>query len=422
MSFAFPCPSCARNLKAKYEHAGRSLPCPACNVAVTVPAPFTTAEQAEIDRFCALHWNDVNAVDERGRTLLHKAVDAFDKTYESWGVAVVKFLVSKGADINAEDSCGRTPLLMAAMLSIGNVEAIKFLASDKRVNVNAKDGGGYTSLHYAASRGNDEVAKALVSHEKIEINATNRMGYTPLQTAASNEDINAAIRIAKILLSHKDIKVDSKSKVKVSGGRIMEQTPLHDAVYNDNVELAHILISNGANVNMGDDQGTTPLDMAKAHGSPAMVECLSGRGMSSISLDDELSQIETTIYECENEIRNGTLSVDRVARQMLNGPDATVNNAMAEEHADALLQNILGRINLGRLQTLTHRHPDDSRIHKLANRGAKCHLKLAEICILASDSLMSPEFKMQMGVPSIQEQLSITENMLTIMFPSFRQQ
>ena len=50
--------------------------------------PFTTVEQAEIDRFVRANGTDVRAKDREGKTLLHKAA-------ERGSVAIVKFLVSR---------------------------------------------------------------------------------------------------------------------------------------------------------------------------------------------------------------------------------------------------------------------------------------------------------------------------------------
>ena len=66
---------------------------------------FTAAEQVEIDKFIAKHGNDVKAVNERDETLLHLAVN--EKR-----MAVVKFLVAEGANVDARNTYGETPLLL----------------------------------------------------------------------------------------------------------------------------------------------------------------------------------------------------------------------------------------------------------------------------------------------------------------------
>jgi len=100
----------------------------------------TATEQTEIDRFLALYakeyGTDVKAVDKEGETLLHKAV-------AKWDVAVVKYLVFKGASVNAKAKFGWTPLHEAA--ERGNSEIVEFLVSEG-ANFNAKlDDDGTTS-------------------------------------------------------------------------------------------------------------------------------------------------------------------------------------------------------------------------------------------------------------------------------------
>ena len=57
--------------------------------------------------------------------------------------------------------CGRSPIHDAAR--DGNIEAVKqHLAAG--ADVNAKDGGGWTPLHWAAARGQTEVAELLRKH------------------------------------------------------------------------------------------------------------------------------------------------------------------------------------------------------------------------------------------------------------------
>ena len=68
---------------------------------------FTATERAEIDKFLTKHKSfggDVKAVNQKGDTLLHIA------TFDNWDVAVVKYLVSEGADVHAKGAFGSTPL------------------------------------------------------------------------------------------------------------------------------------------------------------------------------------------------------------------------------------------------------------------------------------------------------------------------
>src|SRR5215471_9300265 len=55
-------------------------------------------------------------------------------------------------------------------------------------------------------------------------------------------------------------------------------TPLHRAVYQDDVERAKTLLRGGANVNAATDLGVTPLWLAAQNGSEPMVRVLLSAG------------------------------------------------------------------------------------------------------------------------------------------------
>jgi len=82
-------------------------------------SPFTAVEQAEIDAFCKMYGCDVRAVDHSGEPfLLHEAA-------AHWDVAVVKYLVSLGAGVNAIKE-GFTPL-MSAIADNPSIDVFKYL-------------------------------------------------------------------------------------------------------------------------------------------------------------------------------------------------------------------------------------------------------------------------------------------------------
>jgi ankyrin repeat protein len=130
---------------------------------------------------------DVNAKDNYGFTPLHDA--AFFGRIE-----VVKLLIEKGANVNAKDNLGSTPLHLAAI--IRRIEVVKLLI-EKGANVNAKDNVGWTPLHWAAFAGHIEVVKLLIENGAY-VNATDNDGFTPLHLAANN----GHIEVVKLLLEH----------------------------------------------------------------------------------------------------------------------------------------------------------------------------------------------------------------------------
>ncbi len=119
---------------------------------------------------------DVNAKDNLGRTPLHMV--AF------YGhLKVTELLIDSGADINAKDHVGMTPL-HAAVLSGGRQEVQLLL--DKKADIKAKSGAGQTALHLAAATGQPKLSKFLIERG-ADPESTDSNGKTPLSYAVQNK-------------------------------------------------------------------------------------------------------------------------------------------------------------------------------------------------------------------------------------------
>jgi hypothetical protein len=97
---------------------------------------------------------DVNAKDDLGWTLLHRAAVQNAKD-------VARLLRAKGANVDAKDDKGQTPLHVAAFKNAKDV--VELLLTDG-ADVNAKDKDGKTPLALALSQGNTAVADLLRAH------------------------------------------------------------------------------------------------------------------------------------------------------------------------------------------------------------------------------------------------------------------
>jgi ankyrin repeat protein len=114
-----------------------------------------------------------------GRTLLHEAAAEGD-------AEAVEFLLKLGADANATDGGGHTPLYGAANEcgAPGGATVVRALVQSG-ADVNAHGGAKRcTPLHMAARRGNVEIAEALLDCG-AEIEARDRVGDTPLRRAVN---------------------------------------------------------------------------------------------------------------------------------------------------------------------------------------------------------------------------------------------
>ena len=93
-----------------------------------------------------------------------------------------KALITKGADVNAKDENGITPLIFAA--GEGHTEIVKELIA-KGADVNVKDEKGFSPLMHAAFRGRTETVKELIAKgADINARATGKHDVTPLMFAA----------------------------------------------------------------------------------------------------------------------------------------------------------------------------------------------------------------------------------------------
>jgi ankyrin repeat protein len=159
---------------------------------------------------------DVNAKDDDGYTPLDLAIDyeeieTADLLRKHGGkhgtihIAIlggdaegVKEFLAGGADVNAKNQRGWTPLHGAAV--DGSKEVGELLIA-KGADVNAKDKHGRTPLHFTSNYGQKEITELLIA-KGADVNAKSKPGDTPLDFATHPDNPNASAETADLLRKH----------------------------------------------------------------------------------------------------------------------------------------------------------------------------------------------------------------------------
>ena len=228
---------------------------------------------------------NVNVKDNKGMTPLHLAssknsltgllptscktpprrqIDRNQETKDTIGL-----LIAKGADVNAKNNQGETPLHGVKRTDIAE------LLIPKGAQVNAKNNSGMTPLDIAFKSQPDDMAELLISKgakfSDNEINSRNKEGISPLHFAVKISRYQYGKDLTKWLIG-KGADVNARAK----DGK----TPLHFAYRK---EVAELLIAKGADVNAKGNDGNTPLHSAN---STEMAELLIAKGADVNGIDN----------------------------------------------------------------------------------------------------------------------------------------
>ena len=96
---------------------------------------------------------------------------------------IAQILIAKGADVNATNKAGITPL-MCTMMGQGDCKEVAEILIANGANINAKDSAGRTPLHIAILNGQPDMVMLLLA-KGADVNVKMNDGKTPLDFAIS---------------------------------------------------------------------------------------------------------------------------------------------------------------------------------------------------------------------------------------------
>jgi ankyrin repeat protein len=177
-------------------------------------------------------------------------------------ISKVRMLVERGADVNKATPRGRTALLLAAM-SEPSADIVRLLIG-AGADVKAVDAFDTTFLN-AAAFGNDAGTVRQALDAGVEVDKVDFQGFTPLINASSNGNLES---VRMLLAKGANVNVVSGDgafqKVKAGTIALAKFTPLISAAPFAPFEVVKTLLDAGAKVNAQDIRGMTPLMLAVA--------------------------------------------------------------------------------------------------------------------------------------------------------------
>jgi quinoprotein dehydrogenase-associated probable ABC transporter substrate-binding protein len=197
----------------------------------------------------------------------------------------VRFLIKKGADVNARDAGGFSPLDTAARNRIASLVDVLI---DAGADPNSADQDGFFPLLHAINRNHVPTVEAL-ARKGADLNKRNKQDITPLSWAIGDGKFFAA----KALIDN-GADVNARSGYENVTPLMVVATQLAAKTRSGNLaqgpqplDLARALIDKGADVNAVSKDGVTALMIAAGHNNAPIIGLLVGSGADPLAKNSQ---------------------------------------------------------------------------------------------------------------------------------------
>ena len=175
------------------------------------------------------------------------AYEDFFKAIELDDDRTVADLLRRGFDPNARDPRRQSAIIVALDKDSRKVAAA--LLASRKLKVEARNAKDESALMMAALRGNLEAARTLIARD-ADVNKT---GWTPLHYAASSS-ADTAQAMVRLLLEH---------SAYIDAGSPNGTTPLMMAAQYGEIDVARLLLQEGADPSIKNQLGLAAADFAR---------------------------------------------------------------------------------------------------------------------------------------------------------------
>ncbi|PGG98204.1 hypothetical protein GX51_06924 [Blastomyces parvus] len=216
----------------------------------------------------------VNQINKCFYTDIIPVVSALQAAVRSENMDMIRFLLTKGASVDArpQNKYGHTALQIA--VAIGNERLVNLLL-ESGANVNADPGffKGATALQFAAGLRRLKIYNILIRNKARVTAKPGKGGKTVLQNAAAAGNI----RLVRVIVQHRQTDVNEPPDA--FGGRTALQAASESDSPNS-LEIMRLLLSAGADSNgpPAEQESKTALQSAAGTGNMAKVELLLASG------------------------------------------------------------------------------------------------------------------------------------------------
>ena len=258
------------------------------------------------------HGAEINAKNALGLTPLFEASlhgketekDANDDVTDD-ALKVVKLLLEKGANLDA---------ITNGQKITGNVEILNELLKNGSCDVNFTNIYGETPFLIALKNGYTAVAERLFKVSDVKnLDIEDVSGKTPLYHASKN----GLTSIVALLLKTEKVNINANNWQ-------MKRTPMHIAVKNGHMEIVKMLLQAGADVNIA-DYYRTPLHTALKNGHEAIVKQLLDAGANLDSRDYWGKSSLDVAYSLDIDISIANIILKHVSKPSDDSPVTEVN-------------------------------------------------------------------------------------------------